>query len=343
MPSSKNPTVAVFTAVYNGNPFLKESISSILTQTYSDFLYYIIDDCSSDESLDTIRSFNDPRIIVLQNKRNLGTALTLNKVLSHIDADIVIRQDHDDVSLPTRIEDQVRFFVHHPHIHLVCSWEHTIDEHNKRIRNAVAFNINYGSLLAKVIVGICPVWHPSLAFRSSAMEAVGFFESEFTRAEDFHVTAKFALARCNAAIIPRYHLLQREHASQQSSKYKDLQKSASVRVQYYVLNSLVPQLDPSNLIAYLNGSYKLALSAPASQLQSLYSSYSRLCNAVTIKYNLTLLEVIAFHAVLSSRCGLGVYLIPFLRYAPVNLSNACFLLLSPQQIPTLRRLLSSNY
>ena len=59
--------VTIFTTVYNGLPFLSEAIESTLNQTYEDFEYLIIDDCSTDDSVSFIKSYNDPRIRLVTN------------------------------------------------------------------------------------------------------------------------------------------------------------------------------------------------------------------------------------------------------------------------------------
>ena len=72
-----NSKVTVFTPVYNGISFLKETIESTLNQTYEDFEYLIIDDCSTDDSASLIKSYNDSRINFVQNKMNLKTSYLL--------------------------------------------------------------------------------------------------------------------------------------------------------------------------------------------------------------------------------------------------------------------------
>ena len=106
--------VTVFTTVYNGLPFLKDAIESTLNQTYIDYEYLIIDDCSDDESVSVIESYDDSRIRLVKNDKNLGTAGTINKGLSIIDSKYIVRSDQDDVSLPNRIEEQIRYLENNP-------------------------------------------------------------------------------------------------------------------------------------------------------------------------------------------------------------------------------------
>ena len=111
MKTKSKSSVTVLTTVYNGLPYLKEAIDSILNQSYENFDYLIIDDASPDPNvLDCIESYNDPRIKLIVNEKNLGVSETYNKALSLIDSEFVIRMDQDDISLPYRIENQISFW-----------------------------------------------------------------------------------------------------------------------------------------------------------------------------------------------------------------------------------------
>ena len=127
------PKVTVLTTVYNGLPYLKEAIDSTLDQTYGNFKYLIIDDASPDpEVVKFIEKYDDPRIQLEVNEKNLGVSDTFNKAMTMIDTPYVVRVDQDDVNLPTRIEDQINFLDENQDLSIVCSWEHTIDENDKK-------------------------------------------------------------------------------------------------------------------------------------------------------------------------------------------------------------------
>lgn len=76
-----DPTITVLMAVYNGGDYLKAAVESVLRQTFDDFEFLIINDCSRDNSVETITSFNDPRIRLVNNESNLGQTRSLNKEL----------------------------------------------------------------------------------------------------------------------------------------------------------------------------------------------------------------------------------------------------------------------
>lgn len=122
------PRVSVIMAVHNGERYLREAISSILGQTFTDFEFIIIDDGSSDQSPEIILSFNDPRIIFLRNERNLGLTISLNRGLDVARGDYIARMDSDDISLPERLAKQVAFMDAHPQVGACSTWALDINE-----------------------------------------------------------------------------------------------------------------------------------------------------------------------------------------------------------------------
>ena len=108
--------VTVLMPTYNVAPYVKEAVESVLRQTYSDFELLVIDDCSSDDTLDVVRGINDHRIRVVKNERNLGLADNLNRGLSMIASEYVARMDGDDMAEPDWLEKEVSVLERHPEI-----------------------------------------------------------------------------------------------------------------------------------------------------------------------------------------------------------------------------------
>ena len=115
------PIVTVLMPVYNGKNYLNEAIESVLCQTLTNFEFLIVDDASTDNSIDLINSYNDSRIKLLKNKNNIGQTASLNKGLEMAQGKYIARFDQDDVCLPKRLEEQVAFFKKNPSISIVCS------------------------------------------------------------------------------------------------------------------------------------------------------------------------------------------------------------------------------
>jgi len=117
-----NPKVTVLMPVFNDEKYLKQSIASILNQTFRDFEFLIIEDASTDKSAELIKTFKDRRIKVLINKKNLGISSSLNKGLKIAKGEYIARMDADDISLPRRLEKQVKFMDRNPDVGICGSW-----------------------------------------------------------------------------------------------------------------------------------------------------------------------------------------------------------------------------
>ena len=107
-----NPRISVIMPTYNVEQYVSEAISSILEQTFSDFEFIIIDDGSTDKTLEIIKAFKDSRIRLFQ-KLHLGTVYQLNHGLEEARGEFIARQDSDDYSHAERFEKQVNFLDFH--------------------------------------------------------------------------------------------------------------------------------------------------------------------------------------------------------------------------------------
>ena len=101
-----NLKVSVVIPVFNGMPFLKETIDGILNQTYSNFELIIINDGSTDDSEEYIETLKDSRIRYI-SQNNIGLCNTLNKAFSLAKGTYIFRNDQDDISEPKRLEKQI--------------------------------------------------------------------------------------------------------------------------------------------------------------------------------------------------------------------------------------------
>jgi glycosyltransferase involved in cell wall biosynthesis len=101
---------------YNNALFLNEAIDSILNQTYNNFIFLIIDDGSTDKSIEIINSYNDPRIQLIKKESNSGIVDTLNIGIKHLDTKYYVRMDGDDISVPNRLQLLFDFMENNPEV-----------------------------------------------------------------------------------------------------------------------------------------------------------------------------------------------------------------------------------
>ena len=113
------PKISVLMPVYNCRQYIEESVNSILNQTFSDFEFIIIDDCSTDGTFEYLKSLTDPRITLLRKPQNTGYTISLNMGLKIAKGKYIARMDGDDISLSDRFAKQVSFMDANPDI-IVC-------------------------------------------------------------------------------------------------------------------------------------------------------------------------------------------------------------------------------
>ncbi len=119
----KKGLISVIMSNYNTpEEYLRDAIESVLNQTYSEFEFIIVDDCSSDNSLEIIKSYNDPRITVIKNETNLGITKSLNRALAVSKGEFIARMDADDICLSERFKKQVDYLKQHPDTIVCGTW-----------------------------------------------------------------------------------------------------------------------------------------------------------------------------------------------------------------------------
>lgn len=115
------PRISIILPVYNGEPYLREAVDSVLAQDFGDFELLAINDGSTDGSGAILDAYDDPRFRVI-HQANRGLALTLRRGVEVAVGEYIARQDQDDVSAPSRFGKQVAFMDAHPDCGIVGSW-----------------------------------------------------------------------------------------------------------------------------------------------------------------------------------------------------------------------------
>lgn len=116
------PLVSVFIPVYNSEDYIKDALNSIVTQTYTNLEIIIVDDCSTDQSIEIINSFQDSRIRLIRNEENKGIPYNRNLGLNESKGKYMAIMDADDIAMPNRIEEQVAFMEKHQDIDAIGTY-----------------------------------------------------------------------------------------------------------------------------------------------------------------------------------------------------------------------------
>lgn len=172
--------ISVVMPVYNGGKYLREAIDSILNQTYQNFEFLIINDGSTDETDEIIRSYTDARIVYLQNDKNRGLVYTLNYGISVAKGEYIARMDADDISESIRFERQIEVFLNDPEIGLCGTWAKVIGSNL-----LLKVESDYEEIKCKLLFTNQFV-HSSVIFRKEHLDKFGlFYEEKNFPAEDY--------------------------------------------------------------------------------------------------------------------------------------------------------------
>lgn len=176
----------VLMSTYNDEKYIEESISSILNQSYKNFNFIIIDDSSTDNTLEIIKKYKeiDDRIILMENDKNLGLSHNLNKGVMISKADYIARMDADDISHPDRLLTQIKEMIENQNLDVLGSFANEINESGKFVKllRVPTNNKNIYKLL-----WTCPFIHPSVMFKRKSILEVGNYKKEIRRRQDYEL------------------------------------------------------------------------------------------------------------------------------------------------------------
>ncbi len=186
------PAVSVLMPVHNAERYLREAIESILNQTFRDFEFVVVDDGSTDRCPGILRDFasRDSRIRIL-SRPNTGIVGALNDGLALCSADLIARMDADDIALPQRFAEQIRYLNEHPDCVLVGSRVLLIDRENAPIRQWVD-ELTHDEIDRAHLARGWPVVHPTVMMRRQALNQLGGYREQYATLEDMDLFLRLA-------------------------------------------------------------------------------------------------------------------------------------------------------
>ena len=177
--------ISVILPVFNGEKYIRESVESILCQTFKEFEFIIIDDGSTDKSVEIIKSFNDSRIKLLRNNENKGIIFSLNKGIEEATGKYIARMDGDDIACPERLKIQFEFMERNPEVG-ICG----------------TFVKRFGSILRRGLLKLpvsndeikvnslffCSFVHPTVMFKKEVLTKNDLkYSEDFKGVEDYNL------------------------------------------------------------------------------------------------------------------------------------------------------------
>ena len=214
--AAESPKVSVVMPVHNAMPYLDIAVESILAQTFQNFEFVILDDASTDGSTERLREWaaRDPRIRLIEEKHNLGPALSSERVARAASAAIVARMDADDFSYPRRLEEQLDVLNGYPDAGVVGGLYDIIDASGRKIRGPEAWRLIHPA-------SVPPFGNGPLMYRREIFEKVGGYRRQCEFWEDHDLIIRMG-AVSKIMIVP--HAVYQVRQSPVSTRFASEQR-----------------------------------------------------------------------------------------------------------------------
>lgn len=249
--NNKEPLVSVIIPAYNASKYIRECVESIIGQTYENIEIIIIDDKSTDNTLEIAEEYQkkNPKVFVYQNEKNLGIGANRTKGIGIANGTYICWQDSDDVAFPKRIELQVDYLEVHEKVGVVGGFLEFMSEDGKPLKTRKYEEKD--AALRKSIFRYNPVAQPASMFRRSVYQEVGTYDEELDVSEDiemlFRTGVHYEFANVQEKVI-RYRQLD---TSLTRSKLRKMELTVLRLRRRYATNSAYK-------FTFLDGVYNLA-------------------------------------------------------------------------------------
>ncbi len=226
------PLISVLIPTYNCEAYVYDALKSVLDQTYTNFECIIIDDCSTDKTVNIIKSFNDERIQLIIKSKNSGYTNSLNQGLTIANGKYIARMDGDDISLPNRFEKQVEVLESNSDI-VVCGSIFQIIDSETIIKAPEHHEAIKTELLKESCIG-----HPTSMIRKSILDKYTIrYDTSYEPAEDYDLWVRLS-QKGKLYNIQEVLFKYRVHDNQVSITRKEIQRHSASRSRFNMLAQL---------------------------------------------------------------------------------------------------------
>lgn len=214
--------ISVIIPTYNAERTILKTITSVLQQTFSDFELIVINDGSTDQTLELLSTVKDPRLKFFSYP-NGGVAVARNHGISHATGDLIAFLDADDLWTPDKLELQLASLQQHPEAGVVYSWTYNMDEKGESFSAGNHF-FYIGNVYAQLLVDNFIVNGSNCLIRRQAFESVGEFDPSVTGADDWDYWLRLAL-HWPFVVVPKPQIFYRQSSGSVSSKVEVMEKN----------------------------------------------------------------------------------------------------------------------
>ncbi len=271
-------------SAYNSAMYIGESISSVLNQTFKDLELIVVNDCSTDNTPEIIKSYSDkdPRVHLINNETNLQPAISRNKALQNAKGKYIAILDSDDIALPNRLETQYNFLEKNPDIALVGSGAEIIDENGKTIKikrvPADFGEIKFRSIFRNLFI------HSAVFYRKDPVLALGGYNDSYLHSEDYKLYTDL-MDKYKITNIPEVLVKYRKNPKAISivSSTRKIQLEHAIDVSYEYANQYINL--PKNIVGLMiNALHKRKVTLD--DILKTFKNYKTLTRAYIAKENL---------------------------------------------------------
>lgn len=231
----ENPKISVIMSVYNGADFLRETIDSVLSQSYGNFEFLITDNASTDDTVCIIKSYNDNRIKLTMNNTNKGYVANLNTMIKGATGKYIVRQDADDIIRKNKFKKLVDFMEKHSSVGACGYYVNVFGSVKGKIRQELENTKIRAAMLFENQIDSLAIFRTVL-FKEGNIR----FEEDFIPTEDYKYWFE-AMKSSELANIPYFLLDYRVHGTNTSIEKKELGDRNRLRVQMEIFEYLFNQ------------------------------------------------------------------------------------------------------
>ncbi len=234
--------VSVILPSYNHQNYVSIAIDSVLQQTFQDFEFLISDDCSTDDTINVIKKYKDPRIQLYRFDENQGATINHKFVIEKTTGKYVALINSDDVWAPTRLEKQVAYLESHEECGACFAWAEFIDENDNMLDIGINVFKQPNRTQAQWVQyfftkGNC-ICHPSILIRKKIYEELGVYNLALRQLPDFDMWTRI-VKKYPIYIFQEYLVKHRRfiHAGENTSSPKITNSIRDVMESYFILSN----------------------------------------------------------------------------------------------------------
>jgi glycosyltransferase involved in cell wall biosynthesis len=221
----RRPKISIVIPAYNAESTIIETIESVQKQTFSDFEIIIIDDGSTDNTVEVIKNIHDRRIQVISYEHR-GVSAARNQGISYANGELIAFLDADDLWTPDKLELQLAALEKYPEAGVAYSWTYFMYQQGKVIKpgHPVYFK---GDVYANLLVENFLAHGSNPLIRRQVIDCIGEYDLGLTHSEDWDFYIRLA-SHCDFALVPKHQIFYRQSSGSTTSKIDGIEKQMLV-------------------------------------------------------------------------------------------------------------------